>query len=240
MKYQKAFMGPFLTKPFFNDKEMEQMCSDALKNAGLLPKEPSSIRIDRFIEKHFDLTEEYQPLEENILGYAKFDIKGLRKIVIAQSLGDDTSEVAQCRTRSTLAHEAGHGLCHTHLWIEKIMAERHQPSLWKDESQNGSIVRDGFMCRDSMITPSQAAAKSQWWEMQANLAMSCLLLPMKLLSQAAEPLIEDIRRSKGEERNVLIHDAERKLAKIFKVNPIMVQYRLQKWWEENALQGVLL
>ena len=41
----RANAGPFTEKPFFRQKDFEQICEDELKQNGLFPTEPASVRI---------------------------------------------------------------------------------------------------------------------------------------------------------------------------------------------------
>lgn len=47
---------------------MELLCATALAEAGLLPEEPSPVRIDRFIEKHFRVEVRATEMQPGLMG----------------------------------------------------------------------------------------------------------------------------------------------------------------------------
>ena len=59
---------------------------------------------------------QYEDLPEGVLGFTKFTKKGVEAIVIAAALDAEKGKVAERRLRTTLAHEAGHGLLHAYLF----------------------------------------------------------------------------------------------------------------------------
>src|SRR5688500_13664444 len=116
MKSYRTNAGPFATRPFYKTSAIEAICTDELLAVGLYPKSPEPIRIDRFIEKRFDITHEYEDLPEHFLGYSLFGRHGVERIVVAKFLDDDPSKPSERRLRTTLAHEAGHVLLQGHLF----------------------------------------------------------------------------------------------------------------------------
>ena len=92
------------------------MCWDELHKAGLYPEAPSAIRIDRFVEKRFGVTIAYENLPKGLLGFTEFGSKGVVAVVVSKTL-DDGYQSSERRIRTTLAHEGGHGLLHTHLLV---------------------------------------------------------------------------------------------------------------------------
>ncbi len=105
MKTLRATRGPFAEQPFYEDEEIESICTDELRAVKLLPDRPEAIRIDRFIEKRFKVVPEYRDLGQDILGLTQFNPKGVRAVIVARALEDEGTEVAERRIRSTLAHE---------------------------------------------------------------------------------------------------------------------------------------
>jgi hypothetical protein len=51
MRRIRTKRGPFSERPHFKSGEIEEICTDALKQVGLYPSVPQPIRIDRFVEK---------------------------------------------------------------------------------------------------------------------------------------------------------------------------------------------
>ena len=60
MRISKAWSGPFLNRLYLKDEEIESIATNELRDVGLLPTEPSPIRVDRFIEKRFDIVPQFR------------------------------------------------------------------------------------------------------------------------------------------------------------------------------------
>lgn len=219
-------MGPAKDRPFFSDNEIEEVCISALKERGLLPERPSAIRIDRFIEKHF-VAHTYQEMPDGILGYTKFGSSGVEEIIVSQSLEEEGDLVSSRRVRTTLAHEAGHGLLHAYLFAT---GKNIQKELF--DTDHGEDPK--ILCRDinSLGAPTSGYS-GRWWEFQANKAMGSLLMPRALVDAALEPLMEgrgllgtphlpEARRG----------EAVRQLSEIFDVNPAVARIRIQGRYPE--------
>ena len=115
MKTFKSPSGPFVEQPYYTPNDVEAICSDELQKLGFYPSDPSPIRIDRFIEKRFNLQPTYEDLPNGLLGFTRFSAKGVEEIVITTALDEEGTRPAERRLRTTLAHEGGHGLLHAHL-----------------------------------------------------------------------------------------------------------------------------
>jgi len=218
MKTVRTKKGPFTERPFYKDDEIERMCREELQRVDLYPSEPQPIRIDRFIEKRFRITHEYEDLPSGILGYTRFGKEGVQAIVVERTL-DDNSMVNERRVRTTLAHEAGHGLLHSHLFVLT-----GQSSLFPEGQSQSPRV----MCREQNATGSKNYS-GEWWEYQANRAIGSLLLPRVLAMNALERMlvpagllgISTIPRSRR-------GDAVKHLVEIFDVNPAVASIRLDE------------
>ncbi len=199
-----------------------------------MPREPNVIRIERFVEKRFGISPSYRVLPEGVLGYTEFNQTGVAAIVLSISLDEPGGgKQVERRLRTTLAHEAGHGLLHAHLFA---LGER-PASLFEDNSHEPAIL-----CRD--IIGSHETVKKydgRWWEYQANRAMAGLLMPRKLVFSAATsflstagllgiPILKDNHRD----------SAVRALAEIFEVNPVVARYRLQEIFPPSQAQAPVL
>jgi hypothetical protein len=223
MRTYRAKSGPFIEQPYYTPQEVEQICADELRSVDLFPTKPEPIRIERFIEKRFKITPTYEELPEGYLGYTKFGPNGVEGIGISKSLTDEGSKVSERRINSTLAHEAGHGLLHAHLFVIG-----QQPHLLFGEGVEPTKI----LCRNDTIqglqTYRQIGYNGCWWEYQANLAIGSLLLPKSLVMVSMEPfLIEEgimgiykLDCSRQEE-------AIKTLAQIFDVNPIVAKIRIE-------------
>jgi hypothetical protein len=225
MKTYRSKSGPFTEQPFYEPAEVESICLDELQKVNLFPASPSPIRIDRFVEKRFGIVSTYEDLPSGLLGFTRFGSKGVEEIVVAKALDDEGTQPAERRLRTTLAHEGGHGLLHSHLFV---LGSRPD-SLFGD-----GLAADApkILCRDGGIPgDGQAPGKKppyRWWEFQANLAMGALLLPKPLVAKALEPILTVRGMFKqsslpGGRRE----EAVRLLSAVFNVNPIVARIRLE-------------
>lgn len=222
MRYSRAHAGPFTEKPFFRQKDFEQICEDALKQSGLLPSNPAPVRIDRFVEKRFEIQPSYEDLPVGLLGFTRFSSKGVEEIVVSKALDDEGTQVAERRLRTTLAHESGHGLLHAHLFA---LATR--PDSLFGDSLDGQAAK--LLCRSGVISGSEnpRARKPPWWEYQANQAMGVLLMPKPLVHAALAPVVT-LRGVIGAPLLPACRreSAIRLLADTFDVNPVVARLRL--------------
>jgi hypothetical protein len=225
--------GPFLERPHFKRGEIEQICTDELKNVDLYPSSPQAIRIDRFIEKRFSVAPEYQELPEGVLGYTRFGRRGVEAIVIAKALDQGDGRVVERRLRSTLAHEGGHGLLHAYLFH---LGEK--PTSMFDDSDSTPRI----LCRDVPDAPPVARGyDGRWWEFQANKAIGGLLMPRRLVETALEKFCIEAgslgqRVFPPEKREV----AARTLADVFDVNPAVARLRLDDVFPKQNDSQLLL
>lgn len=217
MKVFRAKKGPFVEQPFYSATEVDNTCIDELTKLELLPKVPEAIRIERFIEKRFGISPRYEELPYGMMGYTCFGKSGVQEIVIDKSL-DDGTPVNERRVRTTLAHEAGHGLLHAHLFVLT-----GQSSLLPD----GMSDKPRVLCRDGHAGPT-SGYRGEWWEVQANLVIGSLLLPRPLVTKAIQ---EFMVPSGGlgamslptDRRNAAIA----RLSDVFNVNPAVARIRLE-------------
>ncbi len=223
MKTFRTNTGPFAERPYYNDEEIEKTCEDELRAVGLFPNAACPIRIDRFIEKRFGVTPRYEELQEGVLGFTVFGAKGVQDVIVAQALDLEGTKAAGRRIRTTLAHEAGHGLLHAHLFC---LGSGNRP-LFGDFSDP---QKPKVLCRDVPVTPrfKGPGYDGRWWEFQANRTIGPLLLPRSLAQAALEPFLVE-RGSLGgrglepSRRNQAIEA----LADLFDVNGAAVKIRLQ-------------
>src|SRR6266699_3361856 len=112
--------GPFPFQLYFEDlAEIDEICLEALKTQSLLPSRPAPIRIERFVEKEFKTALRYEDLGPDNLGCTIFNSSGaVEAILVSRSLEEQNTTPARRRVRSTVAHEAGHGLLHGSLFVE--------------------------------------------------------------------------------------------------------------------------
>jgi hypothetical protein len=212
--------GQTYKAPYFTPSQIDNMCCDELRGVGLLPSSPEPIRIDRFIEKRFNVYPEYEDLPNGVLGFTRFGKNGVTAVVISAALDAEGGKIASRRVRTTMAHEGGHGLLHAHLFaLDDIPLY-----LFDEDSHSG----DQILCRDVHGDEKKAHRyDGRWWEVQANRAMGGLLCPRPLVLEAMKPFltpagllgVEVLAENRREE-------AVRSLAEIFDVNPAVTRIRI--------------
>ncbi len=233
MKTFRTKSGPFAQRPHFEPSEINRICDDELRKAGLYPASPQAIRIDRFIEKRFGVSHDYQELPEGVLGYTRFTKAGVEAIIISAALEAEKGKVAERRVRTTLAHEAGHGLLHAHLF-----ALDDQPGQLFDADSHADHK---ILCRD--VKEGEVQKRSydgRWWEYQANRAMGGLLCPKGLVHDALKPYMRPIGSLGAsvldENRR---EDAIRNIAEAFEVNPVVARIRINEMFPPETGQLLL-
>ena len=225
MRTHRSNVGPFAERPYFTQDDIERISLDELEKVSLLPTTPEPIRIERFIEKRFDVRASYEDTPPGVLGYTLFGPKGVESVIVSRALEQDTSKVSQRRVNTTLAHEAGHGLLHAHLFA--LATAEDVISLFNGELEKNT---PRILCRDGTVAGGQEGARrydGRWWELQANQVMGALLLPRDLVLVALRSRLVD-RGSFGEKT---LEEANRELAarelsEVFDVNPVVARIRL--------------
>lgn len=226
---------PFIRKVFIPEPRIERKCSDALRSTGLMPDEPAPIRIDRFAEKHFGIGIEYDDLStygQGVMGACRFKRDGtVFRILVDAELAEQDSKLAEKVVRSTIAHESGHGLFHGELFSEKFQAEAEiKAAGFFEPSRRDGLLPDGFACR-GLDAPIKAGNRFDWWEVQANMAMAALLLPMNLVSQHLDQIMKPLVPSLNEVCGLV---ADR-----FEVSVTMARYRIETAYERRVSQPSL-
>jgi hypothetical protein len=230
MKTFRSKSGPFAERPHFKPSEIDRICVDELRKEGLYPNSAEAIRIDRFIEKRFRVVPQYENLPDGVLGFTKFGKDGVEAIVISAAFDAEKSKVAARRVRTTLAHEAGHGLLHAYLFA---LGEKPLHLFDADSHSDHKIL-----CRDVQGDERKARAyDGRWWEFQANRAMGGLLCPSGLVLEAMKPYLV----STGSLGAVTVdekrrEEAARALAEIFDVNPAVTKIRINELYPLETRQ----
>jgi hypothetical protein len=212
----RSSSGPFAERVYLPASRIERFCEDALRSVELFPEAPSAVRIERFIEKKFGLSPEYDALPRGVLGYTVFGPDGPTRMVVDRGLAETDSIVAHRRISTTLAHEAGHCLFHAQLFTDT-----RRSGVLFDADDDAAAPR--ILCRDEPA----ATYDGKWWEYQANAAIGALLLPRDLILKAVQPYVQP--------RGLLglpsLDDGTRKqatsaLSERFDVNPVVARIRL--------------
>jgi hypothetical protein len=225
MKTFRAKKGPFQERPFYSSQEIEQICVDELSSAGFLPTRPEPVRIERFIEKCFGLTPVYEELPPGVLGYTLFTATGPKKMVVTRVLADEGTAPAERRINTTLAHEAGHCLLHGHLF-----AMEASPITLFGADAVANSTGSKILCRDGQRV---GFYDGKWWEYQANQAIGALLLPRKLVRQAADQFLSHgktlLPTIAPDARDLLTKE----LVAVFDVNRIVADIRIAELFPET-------
>src|ERR1700751_5345024 len=101
------------------------------------PPTSAPIRIERFVEKEFKTALRYEDLGPDNLGCTIFNSSGaVEAILVSRSLEEQNTIPARRRVRSTVAHEAGHGLLHGSLFIDS-------PDLGENQRRILGQLEDG-------------------------------------------------------------------------------------------------
>lgn len=238
MKSLRTRSGPFAEQPYYEPHEIDRICNEELRAVELYPSAPEPIRIERFIEKRFKLAVVYDDLPPGVLGYTSVGRKGVESVVVSRTLCDDRTAVAERRVSTTLAHEAGHGLLHGHLF----MLDEPPASLF---GAGSSADHGRILCRDDAVavgsTGSVKRYDGRWWEFQANQAIGGLLLPKQLVERSVSRFL--IVRG-GLAQTVLPDDqreaAVRHVAHTFDVNPVVARIRLEGMYSGEKTRQMML
>lgn len=225
MKTFKSKRGPFAERPYLEESEIEHACTTELLALDLMPSTPQPIRIDRYVEKRFGVTIAYDELGPGVLGYTQFGKSGVKGVVVSRSLDEEGTVAADRRVRSTLAHEAGHGIFHSHLFLET-----GTNSLFPE----GAGEKPRVLCRDEE-QGGTGGYKGNWWEWQANRAIGGLLLPKGLVAKAVDRFVEPVgllgvSALPGSRREAAVQH----VAEVFDVNPVVARRRLAEMFQQIA------
>jgi hypothetical protein len=208
--------GPFPFQLYFDLAEIDEICLEALERQLLLPSNPAPIRIERFVEKEFKTALRYEDLGPDNLGCTIFNAAGrVAAILVSRSLEEQNTIPAHRRVRSTVAHEAGHGLLHGSLFRKDNF-----PDLRENQRR--------ILCRsDDILVETQRTYRGRWWEFQANQAIGSLLLPRSLM----DTFLDQFGIKLGFSENRILSPVQReslakKAAMTFDVNPIVARIRM--------------
>lgn len=225
MRTYRSAKGPFQEAVHYEDRDVEKIVLEELARVQLLPSEPAPIRVDRFVEKRFKVQIESLEMKDGVLGFSEFGPNGVQAVYVAKSLDDDKSVPGQRRLRSTIAHEAGHCLLHSHLFVLAGTIP-----LFADSTDPNALR---VLCRDlGSDAGTSRSYNGEWWEFQANMAMAHLLMPTPLARKAAKPFLKPA----GTLGAVVLPEqdlasAARALAETFDVNPVVARIRIEKLYQ---------
>jgi Zn-dependent peptidase ImmA (M78 family) len=219
--------GPFLEQFFIPDKRIERIAEERLTSLALMPASPGPVAVERYCDKRWGFPEDYVDLPKGVLGEAVFSENGLECIHVSRAL-DDSSPIGLIRTRSTIAHEIGHGELHEEKFIAKLIHDHAQGDLFlKPTASSASVNRVVTVCRENQIFGNN---KDEWWEIQANKFMAALLMPPSLLHQ----VFDEWNTEFPPEDWPPIYSLEYVIADTFKVSQQMANIAAKRLWERQA------
>lgn len=230
MRKYPSNTGPFREALYFEQEEIETICSDVLRSVELYPSMPEPIRIERFLEKKFGISPEYGKLPEGILGYTKFGPSGAEKVVICSSLSEEDCKASERRVATTIAHEVGHILFHSDLFKDLFRKSSMIPFFQNSAEQPDESKM--ILCRDLPgVLEKSSNYDGRWWEHQANRAIGALLMPRSLMEELLAPLLVSRKMFLGFFEQTIPDPAKRddailRLSDVFDVNPIVAKIRL--------------
>lgn len=195
----KLYRGPDgAQRLWFAPDEIEQILSDELRKARLLPDAASPVvKLEEFVEEHLGATlDQHAELEEDVLGMTEFLHASPPQVSINRSLTttaiDDrvVPPGAIGRWRATLAHEAAHIVLH------RVLFElpEGQTTLFEagvDPPHGTRLMR----CLRREISFSRMS--SDWREVQANQGMAALLMPREVFRSLVRDELESMGVSGG-------------------------------------------
>ena len=233
MRKYPSKSGPFDEALYFDQEEIDEVCESVLKSVDLYPDIPEPVRIERFLEKKFGISPEYDVLPEGVLGFTKFGPDGPERVVLSSLLAEGDSRFSERRIATTIAHEAGHILFHSDLF-RQLFKKPPMKRLFLDFDA-GADEKRTVLCRD--IPESSENRRSSydgsWWEHQANKAIGALLMPYGLLEKTVAPLFEtkktpntffEVPLLAPEKREAAV----RHLSETFDVNSVVAKIRLEE------------
>lgn len=221
MKDSPARGGPFLRRRWLEEHEFDDIAKEALKRHGLLPKEPSPVEIELFVDMEFGFSYEFHDLGEDCLGLIYIGERGPERLLIHENLDAPDDPVTNRRCRSTLAHECGHGLLHADLFIE----------LWEHKKRTNSFEDSRRLItwreRGENIEGNLSKSSPDWWEYQADRMISALLLPLNPLREALRAWGHDPLQMKS---NLAWqdHDLHAQVRDTFDVSLAVARIRLER------------
>jgi hypothetical protein len=221
--------GPFLESFFIPDKRIERIAEERLTSLGLMPSSPGPVSVEKYCDRRWGFAEDYVDLQAGVLGEAVFSENGLVSIRVSQAL-DDSSPIGVIRTRSTIAHEIGHGELHEEKFIAKIIHDNTQGDFFiKPTASSASAKRVATVCRENQIFGYN---KDEWWESQANKFMAALLMPPTLLRQ----VFDDWSNEYQPQDWPPIFPLDFVIADTFKVSQQMASIAAKRLWEMKSKQ----
>lgn len=217
----------------YSRPDIESIATTELRKHKCLPDAPGEIPLEEFLmARHDGLTAQNAPFGPDIMGMADLLNPAQPAIFIATYVMDGPEH----RYRSTLAHEIGHVLLHSHLYLEKEFEETL--TRYRSGDATNRIItcfhRDVQEAPGGRYNPGDPFAHL---EFQANVCMAALLTPRSLVKKCVvnytssrplrgggfETVFDEVRR----------REAVTCLSTTFNVSPTLASFRLQEIYPSN-------
>jgi hypothetical protein len=208
--------------------DIENTMEDALRTSEVFPTDENypTVDIERFIQRLGVRMDQYAELDDSVLGQTEFYVDGAPKILINRDLtgaidNDETPQGTRGRWRATIAHEGGHVILHRVLFE----VNRDQGGLFNLEVQSKSHRLMRCLKKNVLFRGSA----SDWREIQANMAMAELLMPLSLFRRVANKVMDQC----GLKANALTNGSaagttlSRRMAALFDVSRQAAGIRLE-------------
>ena len=217
----------------FSRPDIERIAVDELRQAKCLPKTPSEIRLEEYLlVRHGIEPQPMPPLTHGMLGLA--DLKNPRSpaIFLETAVFDGPEHIY----RSTLAHEIGHLLLHSQLYVDPGFTQAL--ARWRGrDAREGTIT---CLARDISETPRGGYNPGDPFahiEHQANLGMVAMLVPRSLVKQCVVNWTSS-RALRGGGFETVFDEARRReavscVSTTFNVSPTLATFRLQEIYPPN-------
>lgn len=218
MRTISGVSGRFLSRLWVEEDEFDVIASHLLETHELYPKTPSPINIELLIDKLFPCSYQFVRLPPRLMGRIIFGPVGPHLIELQRSLDQPYNQLLNRRCRSTIGHECGHGVLHSHLFSQLWNAQNGETERrWKSVLNDKSLHLD-----EARRHPND----ENWFEYQANRMMASLLLPIhSIIAQIGEDYLEPDRHRRltlGDRRQLSLQ-----IARAFDVSPTLALHRLE-------------
>ena len=223
--------------PILRDSEIDDYVEELLGNYN--PKilsEPQELEIEDFAEFHMDFAVHYTHLSHNGFIWGKMVFQDSLILDYRPETGRADEEPVKFNTivienrllsrehalRSTIAHEAGHGILHRDYYFHNYNPRQILFSFFDDEQRSNNIC--STFCRDKNIkgsikNPRQFKTDIDWIEHQAKYFSAAILMPRG----AVFTLLDDYGASMPHENKAFVKN----VSEIFNVSNESAKIRLQ-------------
>ena len=217
----------------YSRPDIESIATTELRKHKCLPDAPGEIPLEDFLmARHDGLNAQPAPFGPDIMGLADLLEPAHPAIFISTSVMDGPEH----RYRSTLAHEIGHVLLHSHLYLEedfRMALTRYRRGDATDHTIT-CFHRDLQEAPGGRYNPDDPFAHI---EFQANVCMAALLVPRPLVKKCVVSWTSN-RPLRGGGYETVFDESRRReavtcISTTFNVSPTLASFRLQEIHPSN-------